>query len=49
MWDGVDRKHSRDGERRAKPGPELSALFLARIRVASHGLDKAIQDLQRVH
>ena len=45
----LDRKRSRDGESRAKLGPELTALFFARIKASDPCLDLAIEELRGVH
>ena len=47
--DGLDRKISRDGRKRAKLDAELVALFIARIRSLDASLDRGIEDLKQVH
>ena len=45
----LDRKRSRDGESRAKLGPDLTALFIAKIKASDPCLDHTIEELRRAH
>jgi len=45
----LDRKISRDGQRRAKLSPELAGLFIARLRSIDDAADRMVADLRHVH
>jgi hypothetical protein len=45
----LDRKISRDGQRRAKLSREMIGVFIERIRGIDYGVDRAVDDLQLVH
>jgi hypothetical protein len=45
----LDRKISRDGQRRAKLGLEMIGVFIERIKANDYGVDRAVDDLRHVH
>jgi len=45
----LDRKISRDGKKRAKLNPEMVGIFIARLKTIDSGVDRAVEDLRRVH
>lgn len=45
----LDRKISRDGQKRAKLNAMLTTIFVRRLRDADTSVDDAVDELQRVH
>lgn len=45
----LDRKISRDGQRRAKLSLEMIGIFIDRIKGSDDGVDRAVDDLGHVH
>jgi hypothetical protein len=47
--DDLDRKISRDGNKRAKLTTEMMGIFIERLQTKGQGTARAIEDLRRVH
>jgi hypothetical protein len=47
--EGLDRKISRDGKKRAKLNAVLMAVFIARIKTIDVAVEQAIDELKYVH
>jgi hypothetical protein len=45
----LDRKISRDGNRRAKLNASLVAIFVARIKLMDPSMDQAVEELRHFH
>ena len=45
----LDRKISRDGQKRAKLNIAMMGLFVARIRMIDDATDRAVDDLRQAH
>jgi hypothetical protein len=45
----LDRKISRDGNKRAKLNATLAAIFIARIKTMDLAIDQAVEELRHVH
>ena len=47
--EGLDRKISRDGRKRAKLNMAMTGLFIERLKTIDYVSDRAIEDLRHVH
>jgi hypothetical protein len=45
----LDRKISRDGQKRAKLNMAMMGIFIARIKMSDDAADRAIEDLRQAH
>jgi hypothetical protein len=45
----LDRKISRDGEKRAKLSVGMTRIFIERIKTSALAIDQAVDDLRTVH
>jgi hypothetical protein len=45
----LDRKISRDGEKRAKLSVAMTGIFIERIKTGALAMDQALDDLRAVH
>ena len=48
-FEGLDRKLSRDGKKRAKLNTALIAIFIARIKTIDVATDQAVEELRHIH
>jgi|ERR1700729_74668 hypothetical protein len=48
-FERLDRKISRDGEKRAKLNAAMTSIFIERIRTGALAMDQAVDDLRAVH
>jgi hypothetical protein len=47
--EGLDRKISRDGKKRAKLNMAMTGIFIEQLKTIDYASDRAIEDLRRVH
>jgi hypothetical protein len=47
--DRLDRKISRDGEKRIKLSEAMTGIFIDRIKTSAFAMDQAVDDLREVH
>jgi hypothetical protein len=45
----LDRKISRDGQKRTKLSLAMMGIFIERLKTIDHAIDRAVDDLRRVH
>ena len=48
-FERLDRKISRDGEKRAKLNAAMTGIFIERIKTSALAMDQAVDDLRTVH
>jgi hypothetical protein len=48
-FERLDRKISRDGEKRAKLNAAMIGIFIERIKTSALAMDQAVDDLRAVH
>jgi hypothetical protein len=48
-FEGLDRKISRDGRKRAKLSMPLIAMFIEQIKAMDFNIDRAVNELRQVH
>jgi len=48
-FERLDRKISRDGEKRAKLNAAMTGIFIQRIKTSALAMDQAVDDLRAVH
>src|SRR5664279_4326410 len=48
-FERLDRKISRDGEKRAKLNVAMTGIFIERIKTSALAMDQAVDDLRAVH
>jgi hypothetical protein len=47
--EGLDRKISRDGKKRAKLNMAMTGIFIEQLKTIDYASDRAIEDLRHVH
>jgi hypothetical protein len=47
--EGLDRKISRDGQKRAKLNMAMMGIFIARVKMSDDAADRVIEDLRQAH
>lgn len=48
-FEGLDRKLSRDGKKRAKLNVEMMGIFIARVKAMDEPLDRAVHDMKSIY